>query len=680
MKRKVLVFICFLLQSVTLFAQGNASPLNNSIRSSGILDMLDRNAELQKRLIEEIILERNLPRNYITENGDFVEIVGVNGKRDPIYYTTFNQSAAFLANILPLQNNASALDLRGQGMVVGVFDATVVNNYHQEFLGNTKLKIMSEPYSKDASFSEKRKSQIAQQHTTHVGGTLIAKGIDQKAQGLIPLATLLSYDWKRDVRDMYYAAISDMLVSNHSYGISVINIDGSLAINPNLVGAYEGKSADYDYVTDEINIFQPVVSVGNYQEYAKLFHPNGKGFSNLVGLANSKNAVAVGAVMDNSSANNIESLKIANFSSAGPTSDFRLKPDVVAKGRVYSPINDFLRNEDYDLKTDLYSVKSGTSMASPVVTSVLTMWQQWAKVNFGGALWSSSLRALLVQSALVNEEMKSYNFKTNKNYLYGPNVFYGWGLVDAKKGVELLEQTLDGRTYLIEGLIENKQAKKYIFHNGHNENSLAITLAWTDPPGEYDYNKIYEGIVSKALVNDLDIRIKVGGNVYLPFAINKDMNNPIAIINDNDVDNMERIIIENLPKGDVEVMISHKGDLLNNKQDFTLLLSTQKSLGLKYIDNGKEDVFKKPLDKLSMSSKDEIIKFWPNPATNNVNILYDPMLQIYDIKIFNYSGQQIKSFRDFSEITLDVSELDTGLYIIKANTSEGTSEFKLIKK
>lgn len=58
-------------------------------------------------------------------------------------------------------------------------------------------------------------------HSTHVGGTIGAKGVDSNARGMANEAILESYDWSNDLQEMRQAAAAGLLISNHSYGFIV---------------------------------------------------------------------------------------------------------------------------------------------------------------------------------------------------------------------------------------------------------------------------------------------------------------------------------------------------------------------------------------------------------------------------------------------------------------------------
>ncbi len=119
----------------------------------------------------------------------------------------------------------------------------------------------------------------------------------------------------------------------------------------------------------------------------------------IVSPPDGEHVIAVGAV-DSSG-------KIAYFSSNGPTSDGRTKPDVVAMGvDVYTAVSTTSSMNDSE-----YTYSSGTSFSCPLTSGVCAL-------------------VLSVHPELTPDQVKEA-LKMTANNKDNPNNVYGWGLVNA---------------------------------------------------------------------------------------------------------------------------------------------------------------------------------------------------------------------------------------------------------
>ena len=71
------------------------------------------------------------------------------------------------------------------------------------------------------------------------------------------------------------------------------------------------------------------------------------------------------------------------------------------------------------------------------------------------------------------------------------------------------------------------------------------------------------------------------------------------------------------------------------------------------------------------------VSIYPNPATNNLTI---ETTEKSEIEISNIAGQILKTFNTTEkQTTIDVSNLPSGVYIIKAKTEKGVAVRKFVK-
>jgi len=74
---------------------------------------------------------------------------------------------------------------------------------------------------------------------------------------------------------------------------------------------------------------------------------------------------------------------------------------------------------------------------------------------------------------------------------------------------------------------------------------------------------------------------------------------------------------------------------------------------------------------------------YPNPATNcSVSLVFDePSLDTVDINIFDIAGRQVKaiiSMLNQSEVTVDISSLENGVYIVATTIAGNTQKNTLM--
>ena len=112
-----------------------------------------------------------------------------NGK---VYIYATNNVNAAISTGADLIRNTAPYNLNGTGTTVGIWDGGAVRSTHQEF--GVRVTVG------DNSF--------AANHSTHVGGTIGAAGVDANALGMAPSVTIKSYEWTNDVSEMTSLAMS----------------------------------------------------------------------------------------------------------------------------------------------------------------------------------------------------------------------------------------------------------------------------------------------------------------------------------------------------------------------------------------------------------------------------------------------------------------------------------------
>lgn len=462
-------------------------------------------------------------------NGSMSELIRLDQFGNPVYYQTDNVGAAQTTRANRLNSGGSlGLSLDGQNMKIGIWDGGKVRDTHLLLAGRV---------------TQVDNSSVLSDHATHVSGTMMGNATaSASAKGMASQATLRAYDWTSDTSEVTAAAAGGLLVSNHSYGNGPQNVS-----IPNW-GKYDSDAKAFDKIMFNAPYYQFVNSAGNSRNAG--YNPDKDGYDLLSGKSTSKNGIIVAAVNQVTNYTGPASVGMSGFSSWGPTDDGRIKPDICGKG-----VN--LRSSISTSNT-AYDYYSGTSMASPNVAGTLLLLQQHYNNVKGSYMRAATLRGLALHTA------------DEAGDAVGPDYRFGWGLLNAEKaavlitneGIEskILEKTLNqGNSYTFN--IQPKVITK----------QLQASICWTDPAGIAITNNIVD-YFSPSLVNDLDIRVTKNTEINYPWKLNPAIVDDPATKEDNLVDNIERVDINN-PSGTYTVTVSHKKNLTNVLQKYSLIMS-----------------------------------------------------------------------------------------------------------
>jgi hypothetical protein len=514
-----------------------------------------------------------------TKNGGLLALQGTNKRGFPIYFVTDdNVISAATTNTNKVQPGGSlGLNLSGSSAFLNnklaIWDGGSVYTGHQEFAGKT-ITI------KDTS--------TVIDHATHVGGTMLAKGVYPPAKGMaFNAATLLSYDFNNDVAEMS-AAAPNLLLSNHSYGeLGGWVFDNGYnrwewyGIPGDTVDYTFGFYGDHTQAFDKIAYNAPnyliVEAAGNarastgpavgedYYGYASASDPtfvdkgprppgisSNDAYDNISSTANAKNIITVGAInpLPNGPAN-AQGITTAYFSSWGPTDDGRIKPDLVGNG-----LNVLSTGSG---SSTSYITLSGTSQAAPNITGSLYLLQEYyAKKHPGTFMRAATLKAIACHTAFDAGNV-------------GPDYIYGWGLLDMEKAAQAI--TDDGSKSMIKENTLPQGVTQTFNVVASGNGALVATISWTDPEGTITPDGVINDRSPK-LVNDLDIRVSDGTTTFNPWVLDPDNPSVAATTGDNIRDNMEQVYLTGaIPGRAYTINVSHKGTLKLGPQAYSLIVT-----------------------------------------------------------------------------------------------------------
>lgn len=491
--------------------------------------------ELDKQKVKQLATMLNLPL-IIEKDGKYKELQKILDDGTPIYYTTYNLDAAKSTRTNHLQGGGSlGLNLMGQNMTARIWDAKVARITHQEYDGAGGQNRYSVGDGTSGTHS----------HSAHVAGTIMASGVVAQSKGMAPYAKAIGYDWNNDLSEATTAAANGNLISNHSYGL-----DGSQVAYTQYAyyfGGYTTDSRDWDNLTFNAPYYLPVIAAGNdgQSNYNKVPLDGMSGYDKLSLNATSKNTLVVADARDANINSNgdLISVVIEPSSSQGPTDDYRIKPDIAGNGYlVYSTVN---------TADNAYGTMTGTSMASPNVAGTLLLLQQHYNNINSQFMRAATLKGLAMHTA-------------DDAGPTGPDVIWGWGLLNAKRAAEAISQ--NGTKSLIQELTINNNQTLQFTVNSDNINTLMASISWTDRPGTATTQTNSN---TPVLVNDLDLRITKGSTTYTPWKLTGVTTNGKG---DNNVDPFERVDVANA-SGTYTITISHKGSLTGGSQNFSLIVT-----------------------------------------------------------------------------------------------------------
>jgi hypothetical protein len=600
----------------------------------------------------------NWPAHVLKKNGGVLSLQGTNNLGFPVFLTTHNITSAQTTNTTAVQPGGElGLSLSGaSGFLdnkLAIWDAGNVYTQHQEFAGKTITL---------------KDDTVAMTHSTHVAGTMIARGINHAAMGMaFGAATLISYDFDGDIGKMS-AAAGGLLLSNHSYGDEAgwdenNNIWTWYGLPGDTVdasfGAYNSRAHSWDEIAAKAPYYLIVESAGNnrvypgpavgadYYGYKSRTDPtivdkgprpanisSNTGYKTIPTTGNAKNILtvgAVGALADGPSAS--ASPQIASFSSLGPTNDGRVKPDIVGMGlNVLSTAA---------LGPQSYVIESGTSMSAPNITGSLYLLQEYyAQQNSGNFMRAATLKGLACATAFDGGNL-------------GPDYTYGWGLLDMKKAAQTI--TGNGTTSVVKEAVLPESQKQTITVVASGTEPLMATISWTDPPATATPDGTIADPTIK-LINDLDVRVNDGLATFMPWVLDPAHPSTSATKGDNIRDNIEQVYIPSPQAGKTyNITVSNKGKLQNGTQDYALIIT------------GIQAVLKTPVN----TSNDIDLSVYPVPTTKALNIAFSINANKYmDLTLINMSGEAVYADRrnintGNYNVQINVNSLPTGAYIVK---------------
>ena len=626
----------------------------------------------------------------------------------PVFLESDDMRANRSANVIALQEGSleglNGTAITGAGMNILVMDGGKVFEKHIEFGADTNGNVTTQRiFHKDSgSYSS---------HATNVAGIIGAIGVgnfsnpygQQGAKGVLTEVDINSYSFATTVYGTNVTKLAnatDANVSNHSYGINLgwTYKDTTSSTYPNVgyywIGnyglnaedTYSGSYYTQDQAFDKVVYNNPnhivVKSAGNYygigpSSYENAYYYSGdqekyvafeegdvlppkncsEGYYCIGWGSLAKNVIIVGATNQLSTDGNLytqsSDVVKASYSSAGPRRDGAIKPDISAVGTQHVVAN-YTTSTAYNS----YAAGSGTSYAAPVVSGV------------AGAVTQVN-RNLTDNDAFIYkaDEMKAILTHTaNEAGNPGPDVWFGWGFVDATKAAQLVIDVYNQKAILERNNLTSGVAYSKLVTAG--DTPLKASLSWVDPAAvPFESDEDMQNNHDSRIINDLDLRIidTETNEVFYPWKLNVADPMANATKGDNLVDNVEQVLIDEPISGRVyRVEVSNKGSLVNDEgeaaeQAYALIVSGY--------------------DEANLAASDVVAKaisVYPTRTQDVVNVLIPQGAK--SIAIYDMSGKQVLSVAAKSYQTIDLSKLPKGVYVVNITTDQFVVTKKVIKE
>jgi hypothetical protein len=516
--------------------------LHSNVDPSSIRDKLAAAAHLNPA---DLVLMRHKMRLNV-EAKHLNDLAGVDEVRhieEAFPMKLHNNIARRILNVEPPPNPGTTFEGEGQTVAVADtgFDTGSATNVHEAFTGRV---------AKLYALGRTNNPNDPHGHGTHVAGSVLGNGnsiaLGHPVRGTAPAARLVLQSvldsagglggLPNDLNDLFQTPYDDdgARIHTNSWGSTLGD------------GRYDSNSQEVDEFVWDHRDCVICFAAGNEGE-----DHNANGVidpRSVTPPGTARNCITIGATENDRPnfsttyqqgfgypANPIASDRMANnpegmvaFSSRGPTTDGRIKPDVVAPGSfILSARSRATTSSGWGLSSDpLYYLNGGTSMATPLVAGCAALVREFLSKEHQ----KNTPSAALVKAMLINGARNVAGQYVPSETGGIPNNSVGFGRVDMAATFSDSVQLQDESTALDTG---DEETTTVTVNDGA---FLKVTLVWTDRPGS-------------TLQNDLDLIVRTSSGQERHGNVASDST---AFDRDN---NVEQVIWENVPAGDVNIVV-----------------------------------------------------------------------------------------------------------------------------
>ncbi len=358
---------------------------------------------------------------------------------------------------------------------------------------------------------------------------------------------------------------------------------------------------------------------------------------------------------------------IAAFSSYGPTSDGRIKPDVCAQGASVYVIN----------AAGNIATSNGTSFSSPVLTGVITcLWQAFPSKTNAEITQMVKESAHIYVSPTAQEGYGIPDFKT----IYDINDLDGDGVLNA---FDLCPDTPQGSNVDASGcftLLPNNFNITVTSETCPGKDNGQISIAATAP---YNYTTTINGVnytfdnTDNVLALDLPpaiytVCISVTGQTFVQCFDVEVIEGEVIVADATVSFNKASIVIKKgtapftvfLNEKEIMQTVNTKFEIKVNKGD---LIEVKTSVAC-------EGIFSKEI------AFESVINIYPNPTKNKLNFSFPNEINEIEVNIFSLLGKNVHSSLVYkNNPSIDISYLSKGLYMVQVKYNDTLKTIKLLK-
>jgi len=407
--------------------------------------------------------------------------------------------ARIIQSVTPLNSGiAGAPDLNGRGIVIGIGDGGKLAGHAD--MGDRVLHSTDYYNSGWGNHPDMVAGIIA-----GAGNVFSAnRGVAAEAELIIESSSSITY------RAPTYLEQYGMTITNNSYGPS---------FHCSTANQYFGSSASTDQQLFDNPRLLHVFAVGNSGTSTCTDAPEGD--STIPGgPQTAKNTLSVGNINAHR--------RRYRTSSAGPTKDGRLKPEISAVG---TNVNTTLRNGSYGTGT-------GTSFAAPNVASTLALLSEAFQRNHPGDPPTGALLKAVACNTADDAGQK------------GPDYEYGFGILNGYNALQVIENN-----QFDSGTVFKDEDNSKTIEIGEKVSELKVMLYWNDMAGSTSNTQ-------PVLVDDLDlILVSAQGEEIYPLVLDPADPSKPAVPGTDQLNNIEQVVLQDPSTGEYQIIV--RGSRLN---------------------------------------------------------------------------------------------------------------------